>query len=109
MTETVGNTVKLRHHIILADGLTVKVNGEEVVLTKVSGNYYYFEVEVEIGKFSETHDITVNEKTVVTASVHSYMKTAFEADAKNPNALSDAQENLLKALYDWDYAVANAN
>ena len=109
MTETVGNTVKLRHHVILADGLTVKVDGKEVALTKVNGNYYYFEVEVEIGKFSETHDITVNEKTVVTASVHSYMKTAFEADAKNPNALSDAQENLLKALYDWDYAVANAN
>ncbi|MBE6582039.1 MAG: hypothetical protein E7648_02090 [Ruminococcaceae bacterium] len=108
MTETVGNTVKLRHHVLLADGLTVKVNGEDVVLAKVSGNYYYFEVEVEIGKFSETHTITVDETTVVTASVHSYMKTAFEADAKNPDALSDAQENLLKALYDWDYAVANA-
>ena len=109
MTETVVNTVKLRHHVLLADGLTVKVNGEEVTLTKVNGNYYYFEVEVEIGKFSEAHTITVDETTVVTASVHSYMKTAFEADAKNPTALTDAQENLLKALYDWDYAVANAN
>ena len=67
------------------------------------------EVEVEVGQFATAHVITVNDATVVTASVHSYMKTAFEAEAADPDAMIDAQVNLLNALYQWDKAVAEAN
>lgn len=112
MINATSTTVKLRHHILL-DGdvanYVIKVDGAAVTLTLVEGNYYYFEVEVEVGQFATAHVITVNDATVVTASVHSYMKTAFEAEAADPDAMTDAQVNLLNALYQWNKAVAEAN
>ena len=109
MVGKTSNIVKLRHHILLTAGQEVLVDGKSVELTNVSGNYYYFEVEVEVGKLATAHTVTVDGETVVIASVHSYMKTAFEKDAKDDTALTNEEENLLRALYDWDKAVADAN
>ena len=100
--------VILRHYLVLNGTETVMVNGAEVVPTNISGNYYYIDVEVNVGDFAIAHTVTVDGETVVTASVYSYMKTAFEAEAKNPDTMTDPQENLLKALYQWDKAVAEA-
>jgi hypothetical protein len=101
---TAEKKIFLRHHILLDGNLYIQVGADEAVLTQVADNYYYFEVEVEIGKLAEAHEIIVDGTTVVTASVYSYMKTAFES-----GTLDAEQTNLLNALYAWDNAVANAN
>ncbi|MBO5041231.1 MAG: hypothetical protein J6D09_09080 [Clostridia bacterium] len=94
--------VYLRHHI-LYNGGEVLVDGNEVALNKVSGNYYYFDVAVAIGDFDKAHVVTIDGDTIVTASVYSYMKTAYGSGTLNAE-----QTNLLNALYQWDKAVADA-
>lgn len=94
--------VYLRHHI-LYNGGEVLVDGNEVTLNKVSGNYYYFDVAVAIGDFDKAHVVTIDGDTIVTASVYSYMKTAYGS-----GTLTAEQTNLLNALYQWDKAVADA-
>ncbi len=94
--------VYLRHHI-LYNGGEVLVDGNEVTLNNVSGNYYYFDVAVAIGDFDKAHVVTIDGDTIVTASVYSYMKTAYGSGTLNAE-----QTNLLNALYQWDKAVADA-
>ena len=94
--------VYLRHHI-LYNGGEVLVDGNKVALNEVSGNYYYFDVAVAIGDFDKAHVVTIDGDTIVTASVYSYMKTAYGSGTLNAE-----QTNLLNALYQWDKAVADA-
>ena len=47
--------------------------------------------------------VTIDGDTIVTASVYSYMKTAYGSGTLNAE-----QTNLLNALYQWDKAVADA-
>ncbi len=104
-----GNYVYLRHHVIL-NGIaldTVKVGGVAADLKAGPNyeNYYYFDVKVNVGDFDTAHVITIGDTTVVTASVYSYMNTAYASTGE----LTSEQINLLNALYQWNVAVANAN
>ena len=92
----------LRHHFIVTGELPeVTVDSVAETLKQDEGyNTYYVDTYYEAGKYDEAKTITVNGDTY-NVSLYSYIKLALEGTDVD---LTDAEETLLRALYDLNEA-----
>ncbi|MBQ8253963.1 MAG: metallophosphoesterase, partial [Clostridia bacterium] len=89
--------VVLRMTFIVNGEVTVTINGDAVTLKQDEGyNTYYLDVTPVAGQYDVANVVTVNGDTY-NVSLYSYIKLALQG---NEVKLTDAEETLLKALYD---------
>ncbi len=97
--------VVLRLTFIVKGDVTVTLNGGEATLGQDEGyNTYYLDITPVAGEYDVANTIVVNGDTYY-VSLYSYIKEALEADAKDGNVLTGAEETLLRALYDLNEAL----
>ncbi|MBQ8254520.1 MAG: metallophosphoesterase [Clostridia bacterium] len=96
-----GNVILRNHFIVTGELPTVTLNGEEVALKQDEGyNTYYLDITPVAGEYDVANVVTVNGDTY-NVSLYSYIKLALEGTDVD---LTDAEETLLRALYDLNEA-----
>ena len=95
------DNVVLRMTFIVTGEVTVTLNNNEATLKQDDGyNTYYLDVTPVAGEYDVANVVTVNGDTY-NVSLYSYIKLALEGEVD----LTDAEETLLRALYDLNEAM----
>ena len=95
------DNVVLRMTFIVTGEVTVTLNNNEATLKQDDGyNTYYLDVTPVAGEYEVANVVTVNGDTY-NVSLYSYIKLALEGEVD----LTDAEETLLRALYDLNEAM----